>query len=176
MKEKVLRLIEEINPDSETLTDDLDIEAKMNDVINQVMFEVARMKKIPMYKELEVSAGDLVCFGDIADNVYQLDVVRGVNFELKANGTIIKVLEDGLMEVDYFKYPERITSETDDTYVFELSQDALEIMPYGIAADILKSDVSANYGQIYEKKFETMLQRLDSRNSMGTFVVEGGVF
>ena len=51
MKTKVLGLIEELNPESENLTDDPDIETKINDVINQVMFELARMKKIPRYIE-----------------------------------------------------------------------------------------------------------------------------
>ena len=47
MKRKVLALIEELNPDSDLLTDDPDIATKINEVINQVMFELARMKKIP---------------------------------------------------------------------------------------------------------------------------------
>ena len=37
MKQKTLRLIEEINPESELLTDDPDISAKINDVINKTV-------------------------------------------------------------------------------------------------------------------------------------------
>ena len=37
MKKKVLALIEELNPLSEYLTDDPDIQAKINDVINREM-------------------------------------------------------------------------------------------------------------------------------------------
>lgn len=179
MKEKVLRLIEEINPESEVLTDDPDIAEKINDVINQVMFEVARMKKLPDCVELAVLKDELVRFEDIAkvtnNEVYQLDVVRGVPYELKANGTIIKALEDGIAEIDYFKYPVRITKETEDAYEFELPADALELIPYGVAGDLLKSDVSANYGQIYSGRYESMLQRLDPRYSMGMFTIEGGI-
>ena len=54
MKKKVLGLIEELNPDSELLTDDPDISTKINDVINQIMFELARFKKIPKYVEMKV--------------------------------------------------------------------------------------------------------------------------
>ena len=54
MKKKVLQLIEEISTDTTKLTDDPDIEAKLNSVINQVQNELARMKKIPAYKEIEV--------------------------------------------------------------------------------------------------------------------------
>jgi hypothetical protein len=179
MKKKVLGLIEELNKDSELLTDDPDIETKINDVINQVQFELARMKKIAGYVEMEVSAGDLITFETIATasgyEVYQLDVVRGVEYELKAQGTIIKVLEDGTLEVDYFRYPELITEKTKDNYEFELSPDALEIAPYGVAGDLLKSDVSTNYGEIYSQRYESMLQRLDPRYSMGSIYIDGGI-
>ena len=179
MKKKVLGLIEELNADSKVLTDDPDIALKMNDVINQVMYELVRMKKMPDYVEIPVEAGQLVRFEDISNvggyDVYQLGLVAGVQHELKANGTIIKVLEDGIAEIDYFRYPELITENTKDSYEFELSADALEIMPYGVAADLLKSDVSTGYGEIYAQRYETMLQRLDPRYAMGTVYIEGGV-
>lgn len=180
MKKKALGLIEEVNADSEYLTDDPDIAAKINDVINQIMFELARLKKISKYVEMEVSAGDKITFEDIGNEcgytVYQLGLVCGVNYTLKANGTILKVLESGTAEIDCYVYPERITEKTKDkAYEFELSDDVLEIMPYGIAADLLKSDVSAEYGSIYSARYETMLQRLDPRYAMTGIYIEGGV-
>ena len=48
-------------------------------------------------------------------------------------------------------------------------------MPYGIAADLLKSDVSAQYGSIYEKRYREMIEVLDSRYQMGSIYIEGGV-
>ena len=47
MKKQVLKLIEEINPKSELLTDDSDIANKINVVINLIQNELARIKKIP---------------------------------------------------------------------------------------------------------------------------------
>jgi hypothetical protein len=179
MKKKVLGMIEEINPDSELLTDDPDIATKINDVINQIMFELARMKKIPKYVEMEVSAGDLVTLENIGDavgyEVYQLGTINGVNYVPKANGTILKIMESGTAEIDCFVYPERITEKTNNSYEFELSPDALEIMPYGIAGDLLKSDVSSEYGAIYSNRYESMLQRLDPRYQMSSIYIEGGV-
>ena len=179
MKKKILGMIEELDVDVESLTSDQDIATKLNDTINQIMYELARMKKIPDYVEIEVQEGDLVRFEDIATvsgfDVYQLDNVRGVDFEFRAKGTIIKVLESGTLEIDYFKYPERITEKTNGSYEFELSSDALEIMPYGVAGDLLKSDVSTEYGAIYSTRYESMLQRLDPRYSMSSMYVEGGV-
>ena len=180
MKKKYLSLIEEVNPDSEQLTDDPDIAAKQNEVTNQVMFELARVKKIPKYLEKAVSAGDLITFADIESDigyeVYQIQMVSGVKYAYKASGTVIKILESGTVEIDLFVYPERITEKTKDkAYEFELSADALEIMAYGIAADLLKSDVSAEYGSVYATRYEAMKQQLDPRYHLNSIYIEGGV-
>lgn len=179
MKKKILALIEELNPDSELLTDDPDISAKINEVINQVMFELARMKKLPKYAEIDVSAGDIIEFADIERacgyEVYQLGKICGVGFTLKADGTVIKVLESGTAEIDCYVFPERITEKTKDkAYEFELTPDVLEVMPYGVAGDLLKSDVSAEYGNIYATRYESMKQMLDPRYAMTIATVEGG--
>ena len=180
MTKKVLALIEELNPDSEYLTDDPDISAKRNYVTNQVMYELARIKKIPKYIEMDVIKGDLITFEDIEKEcgyeIYQLGTVGGVPYSPKASGTVLKILESGTIEIECFVYPERIDEKTKDkAYEFELSADVLEIMPYGIAADLLKSDVSAEYGSIYATRYETMLQRLDPRYQTTTIYIEGGV-
>lgn len=178
MKKKVLGLIEELNPNHKLLTDDPDIATKLNDVINQIMFELIRQKKIPKYVEMEVTEGDLVDFSAIEKEcgyeVYQINNVSGVNYAPKANGTVLKILESGTAEIDVFVFPERITDKTKDSYEFELSNDVLEIMPYGVAGDLLKSDVSADYGTIYATRYESMKQMLDPRYSLGTFTIEGG--
>ena len=179
MKKKILSMIEEYDANEESFTSDQDIELKLNDSINQIMFELARMKKIPDYVEIEVQQGDLIRFDDITNRsgyeVYQIDRVQGTSFEYKADGTIIKVLESGTLEIDYFKYPERITDKTTGSYEFELSDDALEIMPYGVAGDLLKTDVSTEYGAIFTAEYKNKLERLDPRYSMGMFSIEGGV-
>ena len=179
MKKKVLGLIEELNPNSDLLTDDPDIATKINDVINQIMFELVRIKKIPKYVEIAVSEGDIITFADIEKEcgyeVYQLGTVGGVKYASKASGTVLKILESGTAEIECYVYPERITEKTKDkAYEFELSSDLLEIMPYGIAADLLKSDVSAEYGSIYATRYESMLQRLDPRYQTTTVYIEGG--
>ena len=179
MKKKVLGLIEELNPDSEFLTDDPDIATKINDVVNQVLFELARFKKIPKYVEMEVSKGDVIDFEDIGNEcgyeVYQINTASGVNYFSKANGTVLKILESGTIEIDIFVYPERITDKTKNSYEFEVSADVLEIMPYGIAADLLKSDVSTEYGSVYAARYESMKQMLDPRYQMTSIYIEGGV-
>lgn len=179
MKKKILGLIEELSPNHKSLTEDPDIATKINSVINQVMYELVRMKKIPKYVEMEVSKGDLVTFEDIemacGYSIYQLGTVCGVHYVPKANGTVLKILESGTAEIDCYVYPEAITDTTKDNYEFELSADVLEIMPYGVAGDLLKSDVSAEYGNIYSVRYEAMLNRLDPRQQMTSVYIEGGV-
>lgn len=179
MKKKVLGMIEELNPDSDLLTDDPDIATKINEVINQVMFELVRLKKIPKYVEMDVKAGDMLAFADIEEvcgyEVFQLGTVCGVSYAPKANGTILKILESGTAEIDCFVYPERITEKTKDkAYEFEIGTELLEIMPYGVAGDLLKSDVSAQYGRVYSERYEAMKQMVDPRYQMPTITVEGG--
>ena len=179
MKKAVLGLIEELNPDSEYLTDDPDIATKINAVINQVMYELCRHKKIPKYVELEVSAGDIIEFADIEKEcgyeIYQFGTVEGGTYTPTAHGTVLKILESGVAEINCYVYPERITEKTKDkAYEFELTADALEVMPYGIAADLLKSDVSAEYGNIYAARYTELKQMLDPRYQTMTVFVEGG--
>ena len=178
MQKKVLSMIEELNEDSTNLTDDPDIAAKFRSVTNQIMYELARIKKIGKYVEMPVTAGQMLTMEDIGNevgyDVYQIALIGGVDHQFKANGTMVKFLESGTAEIDVYVYPERITDSTKDNYEFELSDDALEIMPYGIAGDLLKSDVSAEYGNVYSARYESMLQRLDPRNHMTSVYIEGG--
>jgi hypothetical protein len=179
VKKNTLALIEELNPQSEYLTDDEDIRAKIHGIINHIQFELARMKKLPEYVEMDVQEGDVIRFADIKEaagvDVYQIDIVRGVDHDFKANGTIIKALEAGTLEIEFFRYPTVINDETADDFEMELQPDTLEILPYGVAGDLLKSDVSAEYGKVYSDRYETMLQRLDSRNAMSSISFAGGV-
>ena len=172
MKLKVLTLIEESDTEQPSLTNDPDIEAKLPYVINQIIFELARFKKIPAYIEQDVEENETLDLSNL-DSFYQLQIIRGVDY-LPVNETTVKFKEEGTAEISYYKYPERIDETTEDTYTFELSEDALEIAPYGIAADLLKSDVSNSYGEIYAKRYQEMISRLDSRYSMPSVYIDGG--
>lgn len=180
MKKKVLALIEETSQTEGELTDDPDIKEKINDVINQVQFELARIKKIPAREKKQITEDGLIIDLDTVENFYQLDHIKFENEEGEESvfeifGDIAEFSEPGTATIYYYKYPEAINAQTEDGYIFELSRDVLEIMPYGVAADILKSDVSNGYGQIYGQRYEQMLQRLDPRYSTGFIYIDEGV-
>jgi hypothetical protein len=185
IKKKTLVLIEEYD---DTATDengkakhtsDEDIYAKMNSVVNQIMFECCRIKKIAKYIEVAVNKGDVLDFSDLEREcgyeVFQVGLISGVDYVPRAEGRLFKMLDSGTAEIDLYVYPERITDKTSDSYEFELSADILEIMPYGIAGDLLSSDVSNNYGNVYKNRYEMMLSRLDTRSHAPGITFEGGV-
>lgn len=179
MKERILALVEEGNPESAFLTEDPDIAGKLNPVIDQLQFELARIKKLPRFLKLPVKAGETLDFAALGKacggEIYQLGVVSGVDYALRAAGTVLEFAEDGVASIECFLYPTRITARTEDTEKLLLSDDCLEILPYGVAADLLKSDPTAQYGKVYADRYETMLRRLDPRYAVGGVVIEGGV-
>ena len=166
--------IEEINPDVEDLTDDPDIAAKLPYVINQILHELARFRKIPAYSIREVEKGQIMNLNDSLDNFYQLKIIKNVDYEFLDDLTV-QFLEDGEALITYYQYPDNITETTPDTKTIDMPEDVLEIAPYGIAADILKADVSNKYGVIYANRYKEMIQTLDSRYSTGSVEFEGGI-
>ena len=173
MKIKTYSLIEEYNEDEDNLTEDNDLATKMNSVINQIQNEICRYKKINAFITKEVKKDDIMTLTDIDENIYQLNIIKDVDYEQLGDTIIFN--EDGTAKILYYKYPTQINNDTPDNYKFELTNDALEIMSYGVAGDLLKSDVSSNYGQIYSKRYESMLQGLDPRNTMSSFFIDGGI-
>lgn len=172
MKQKVYSMIEEYSEDADDLTADEDLATKMNSVINQVQNELSRYKKIDGYKEIEVTKDDKISLTEIDQNIYQLNVIKGVSYEPIGNTILFN--ESGIADVYYYKYPEQINADTEDKYEFELDRDLLEIMPYGVAADLLKSDVSSNYGTVYANRYRELIQSLDSRKIMQSMYFDGG--
>ena len=41
--------------------------------------------------------------------------------------------------------------------------------------DLLKSDVSSNYGQVYAERYSELKQMLDPRQSQGSVYIDGGI-
>ena len=173
MKQKAYSLIEEYSEEEDNLTEDEDLATKMNSVINQIQNELSRIKKIPAYKTLEGSEGDIIDLNDTLDNFYQLDHVTGCDVDVFE--TQIEFNEDGELKAYYYRYPEQITEDTEDDFEFELSTDVLEIMPVGVAGTLLMSDVSYQYGQNYLARYEQLKQNLDPRYTLPQAYIEGGI-
>lgn len=173
VQKKILRLIEEINPQGnniENLTSDTDIKEKLNDVIDMILFELCKIKKIAVKEYLAVKAGTEINLLEDFENFFQLNKIKDVRYEQEDN--FIKFLEEGKACVYYYKFPKHITRNTDaEKYKFECTDDVIECLIYGVAADVLKSDVANNYGQIYANRYMELKQALDPRYSKGNAIV-----
>lgn len=173
LKIKIYSMIEEYNENADELTDDEDLALKMNSIINQIQNEICRIKKLPAYTTIEVEEGQELTFDDIAKDVYQINIVKGVDTDTLQDRIICN--EKGTARIYYYKYPKQINSESEDTQVLDLPIDLLEIIPYGVAGDLLKSDVSSQYGTIYSARYREMLQQLDPRYNANSVFIDGGV-
>lgn len=174
LKKRVLALIEEINPNITVLTDDVDIAAKINYVVDSILHEVSRFKKIPAYVYKTIDDEHRILDLTSLDNFYQLNIIRDLEYE-NLSDTDIQFLENGTALIKYYKYPTIIDANTADTATLEVSEDALECAVMGIAADILKADVSTGYGQVYANRYREMLQMLDSRYNLPSVEIEDGI-
>ena len=172
-KEAVFSFIEEHDASEKSLTKDVDIADKINAVINNKMHEITRYKKITGKDTIEVTEGDEIELTDIDKNCYQIRNITGVDYEQEDKFITFK--ETGTAVIYYNKYPKTITSETLDDYKFEIDIEALETMKIGVAADLLKMDISNKYGQIWDNEYQRLLQTLDSRKTAGTITIGKGV-
>ena len=91
---------------------------------------------------------------------------------------------EGTFTIYYYKYPKLIKTsfstdeereKEDKNYKFELDLDLQEIMPYGIASDLLKMDMISNYGKYFYERYLEMKNAIDGRKTSGIIRAFGGV-
>ncbi len=180
VKKTALALIEEYAPDNDLLTDDEDIQTRINLLVNSAYQELSQIKKINATHMLDRSEkGNSKYYReyDMPNDLYQLkniivkdnetNEILNANLDhyIENNKIFINDLTDGDYIINYFKYPEEINEETLDDFKLELDQDACNVLPYAVASDILKADISNDYS-IFEAKYQSMLSRLDNRKDL----------
>lgn len=188
MKIKCFSLIEEYYPENSKMAEDEDVLYKINGVINQIQMELMPLRKIEASMEIEVSKDDdrELDLKNYIDDLYQIDTIKlDEDYEMPNDTTMILPEDyEGTFKVYYYKYPElmKLTFETeeesnayDNQYEFELDPDLLEVMPWGIAATLLKMDMITNYGRYFEERYNLLKSSIDTRRSSGRITIVGGV-
>ena len=194
MKEKTFALIEELYPELNNLAEDEDVINKINGVVNSVQMDLMKFRKITANTEINVGLNDDRII-DLKgyDDIYQVNRIILVPNE-DDMVTTFNMIDNTTLEVDnsfagtiriyYYKYPtlcktmfnnDTERQNEDNRYVFEIDPMLLEIMPYGIARDLLRLDMISNYGSYFERTYNDLIQRLDSRNTAGFITIEGGI-
>ena len=190
MKVKTFSLIEEYYPEVSGLAEDEDVLNKINSVVNQIQMDLMPYRKINASQEFEIELNDdrEVNLIEQLDDCYQIDKIifdDDVDYELINDNTLILPDDfEGTFKVYYFKYPNLVKvlfkdnedkDKYDQSFQFDLDKMLLEIMPYGIAADLLKMDMISNYGQYFYTEYRDRKERLDTRQSAGSIRIVGGV-
>lgn len=186
MKIKTFSLIEEYYPELKGFAEDEDVLNKINGVVNQIQMDLMTHRKINSYKTFNITKEDYHTI-NLKNKINDLYQIRSISLEdyNMPNEDILVLPDDfeGSFNVYYYKYPtlvevtfdtEKERLEEDEDYEFELEPVLLEIMPYGIASDLLKMDMISNYGKYFYERYLEMKNKIDPRRTSGTIRITGG--
>lgn len=192
MKIKVFSLIEEYYPELSGLAEDEDVLNKINGVVNSIQLDLMKYRKIPANTEIEIkeNSNKIITISDEINDIYQLNKVilipeKGTKDFTMLDDDNIELNEDfeGTVKIFYYKYPKMVKIEFDEdenqdeydtNFKFDLDLVLQEVMPYGIARDILRLDMISVYGTYFERTYNELKQQLDSRRSAGIITIYGG--
>ena len=187
MKVNTFSLIEEYYPELKNLAEDTDVINKINGVVNNVAIDLMQSKKIPAYEEITIAKGTKVLnlLETIGDECYQITNIVGLDKYNTLDDVTIEVPEnfEGKITVYYYKYPKLVKTifendeereAEDNKFTFDLSLDLLHIMPYGIAADLLKMDMISGYGRYFYERYMELKNRINPNRTSGLIYSEGG--
>lgn len=179
-----LALIEEYSPKNSALTDDEDIATRLNSLYALNYQELATIKKIIKVYDIEKIDGDSTYYReyDLPEDLYQLkrvvaldkETYENINADYKIIGKKIYINDKSncIYKLEYYAYPKVISDDVDDNdFELELDLDALAILPYAVANDILKVDPSADY-TAFKAEYMRKLEGLDTRTVLSSISVE----
>lgn len=186
MKVNTFSLIEEYYPELKNLAEDADVINKINGVVNNVSMELMRIKKIPTSETIKVTNRKTINLKEeIGDEFYQVKNIVGVTGYNMVDDVTMQLPEgfSGEITFYYYKFPKMVKTlfeddeerqAEDENFEFDLDADLLHIMPYGIAADLLKMDMISGYGRYFYERYNELKNRIDPRRTSGVIYSEGG--
>jgi hypothetical protein len=169
IKKRTLALIEALDTTLPLLTDDIDFQKKINYCIDQVQTELAQVK--PITAKTSYTVTDSTLEQSLPSGFYQVDKLE-TRFYIYDNKIVFE--EAGTYDMYYSKFPTTITADTVDTTIMELTLDCLNAMPYGVASDMLKADVSTDYS-VYAKRYNDLLNQIRIGTTKSSVYVDDSV-
>ena len=179
-----LALVDEYAPNSSFFTTDEDIKEKAKLLYSQVYQELANIKTNSKTKELDFTYTGKKEYEEVklpsAKKIKQIICldenncpVVGDFFYISDTKIMISKERNIRYLVEYIPTVTQITENTDNEFELELSDELSAVLPYKVAADLFKTDPSANY-TAFEQRANTMLQILDtSTNGISVNITEG---
>lgn len=177
IKDTVMMLMDQYTPDSPP-TDDEETLAKLNTMIELAQVQLCQIKKREQRCMLLESQGQVdpetgMTTWPLPEDFYQLCRVTKDGEEVWAEiygGQITAKPGQRALVMRYYAYPPTIDADTEDQTQLALDRDILQVLPYAVAADLLKADPSADYAA-FEQKYMGLLANLDPRQSRGRLLV-----
>lgn len=185
-KKIALALIEEYDPSNPLLTDDTEIQNKINLCYATAYMELGQTKKILKTKTIkDISETEGVGYEEFSlpSSLMQLKRViawdengKDVEADYKHVGKKLYINRASKAQyiIEYYVYPTEIKANTPDDFMLELDLDAQMILPYKVADDILKIDSSADY-TAFLNEYNRKINAFDTRREIPSIVVEDGV-
>jgi len=194
MKIKVFSLIEEYYPELEGMAEDEDVLNKINGVVNSIQLDLMKYRKLPANTDIDmdIESDRIITLSDEIKDLYQLNkvILEPTDKSISKDFTMldddnIQVNEnfEGKVRIFYYKFPKTAKiefeegedkDEYDANFKFDLDSALLEVMPYGIARDLLRLDMISNYGEYFAKTYNELKQTLDGRRTAGIINIYGG--
>jgi len=146
-KRKVYMLLDEYSSGG-AVTPDADIELRMADFFDTAQKLVCAVK--PIRKLYTVEREEDVTEYAMPDDFRKLICVRRGGkktrrYPWKAGKIVIPETETEDVEIEYAAYPTTINQETQDSYVFEVAEDAAQATCFYVASQQLISDLVLDY-------------------------------
>lgn len=176
-----LGLIEEYSPKNPLLTDDEDIQTRLNLLYAPSYEELAEKHKIVKSRQYNAIPENEEMYTpfSLPTDFYEIKSILALNnnnaptdieYYLLAKKIYIKCKSDSKCFLEYYAYPTVITEKTLKDFNLEIEQDVQMILPYAVASDILKVDPSADY-IAFEKAYQRKLSELEMNKQNKEMVV-----
>lgn len=173
LKQRTYKLIEEYTNTAPDYTSDPDYSTKFNTVANVILNELNTYVKKAVIETMTVHAGDEIQLDEELDRFFLLKRITGVKYSIIDR--FVTFEEDGEAKIYYYQYPVQIKEDSDNDTKIDLEPQAIECMIWGIASDILKMDVSNQYGAMFSQRYAELKGTLDNRINQGNIHIEGGI-
>ena len=152
-----------------------------------------KYRKLPANTEIDVkeNSSRIITLSEEISDIYQINKIILDSEDGKSHSFSyidednIEVDDDfvGKIRVYYYKYPKmaKVSFEEnedkddyDNNFKIDIDLVLQEVMPYGMARDILRLDMISQYGTYFERTYNEMKQQLDSRRTAGVINIVGG--
>lgn len=175
-------LIDEYNPNNTYFTDDDDARTKAANLYNTRYSDLASQKFNKKTKEYEITTEDRGYESFKLPKGTYIKVLGGrneynepisMNYRIEGENILISKANPGKLVLEYTPYPSMITDETEDDFELEIDDELANILPFGVASDLLKTDPGEDW-TAFEKEYERRYQKIVSaRTTISVNITEG---